>query len=716
MNKKTNKILIFTFIISVLLMQSGFSFGQNYEAYKVYLKALLEQKSGKSAAAKKDYEKAISLDTSAIIIYKDLTYLDWSIGNKDNAMELAQKIDAIDGENPDTTLFLAGFYLMTQTTDSAKAFWDKTLKLDPKNETALSSLALFYFNDNKFTESKKYWQEFLNLDPLSAIGNYQFGVVQEKLNMNAAALESYDKVIKERPDVLDSYVAKANIYEKMGKIAQAVKVYEQFYENYPDNSFILVYLGRVYYLTGDLDKAQEFLLKAKKILKDDFNTAFWLGMTYERTKQIENAMKEFEFILTFPSQKDNVTVLSKLGFYYAVSGKYSEAEKYLLRALKIEPNNSDLLNLTALNYMDAKKYDQSIEYFLKTIEVKPDLNDAHFYLGVAYDRKGDWQNAKKALKQTLEMFPNDERTMNYLGLVLANKGEDLPYAQSLLEKALTIDKNNGIFIDTLGWIYFKLGNLEAAEQALVYAANGTRQPSAYYHLGDVYAAENKNANAWVAYCLAYDATGDKEVKKKLDAVQKTLSNIELSDRMLFRASSHYFKLLSLKTGYKAQAGLVFASKSMYFNFNFVKGEGIEISLPIALMPDAKIFIKDSKIIFYPDIVKDSVSPEILDILQTAAQILNGSFIDSFKTAYIETKGGDMIYHLGEDTLVLNIKDSTIKEIVKGGLTIQVLENKPFYISKIPSKIKIISKKFNYSVILTASPFTVSDRRIEIPKK
>ncbi|MDR3244368.1 MAG: tetratricopeptide repeat protein [Elusimicrobiota bacterium] len=714
MKNKIKKYLTISFAVLFLSLQSDFSFAQSYDAYRIYIKALLEQISGQSSKAKQSYEEAIKLDENAVAIYKDLTYLDWTLGDKENAMELAKKIEDIDGEDPDTTLFLAGFYLMTNTTDSAKTFWNKTLKLDPKNETALSSLASFYYNDNDFQESQKYWKEFLKLDPQSAIGNFQLGVVQEKLGMNSAALESYDKVIKERPEVIDIYVAKARIYENSGKMSEAVKVFENFYKDYPDNPFVLVYLGRVYYMIGDMPKSEEILLKAKIVLPDDFNTAFWLGMVYERTGQIPKAIKEFELILKFASQGDNLTIISKLGYYYAVSGQYSKAENYLIRALKLDSSNADLLYLTALNYMDAGRYTQAIEYFHKSISARENFDNAYFYLANAYDRKGDWENAQETLLKLLEMSPNDARAMNYLGLVYANRGINLTVARNLLEKALSIEKDNGMYIDTLGWIYFKEGQFANAEQLLVTAANMTRHPNAYHHLGDAYSAQNKNADAWIAYSLAYDVNSDKNIKRKLDIVQNKLSNIELADRMLFRCDSHYLKLFSLKTGFKAQAGNLFLKKSMYFSFIYVKGEAIEIGIPVTLMPDAKIFIKDSKIIFYPQMLENSIQPEIADLINAASQIFKSGFVNGFKRADIQRKGNDMIYSIGSDKLTLNINDSLIKEIVKGDITIQILEYKSFAASKIPSKIKVMSKQFNYNITFEASPFNFANEHIIMP--
>src|ERR1035437_335266 len=61
-------------------------------------------------------------------------------------------------------------------------------------------------------------------------------------------------------------------------------------------------------------------------------------------------------------------------------------------------------------------------------------------------------------------------TLNYLGYMLADKGMRLPEALKMIRKAVDLEPGNGAYLDSLGWIYFKMGEYELAEDNLRQAA------------------------------------------------------------------------------------------------------------------------------------------------------------------------------------------------------------------------------------------------------
>jgi tetratricopeptide (TPR) repeat protein len=76
----------------------------------------------------------------------------------------------------------------------------------------------------------------------------------------------------------------------------------------------------------------------------------------------------------------------------------------------------------------------------------------------------------------------------------------LPEALSLIQRALEIKPENGYYIDSLGWTYFKMGDYAKAVETLKKAvATAGNDPTLYEHLGDVYHAMGQNGNALDAW-------------------------------------------------------------------------------------------------------------------------------------------------------------------------------------------------------------------------
>ena len=129
-------------------------------------------------------------------------------------------------------------------------------------------------------------------------------------------------------------------------------------------------------------------------------------------------------------------------------------------------------------------------------------------------------------------------TLNYLGYMMADKGKQLPEALKLIRKAVELEPMNGAYLDSLGWVYFKLGEYELAEENLRQAVDRDQtDPTVHDHLGDLYektgrirlaAAQWELSLAEAAKSLAADVEpGDvAKVQHKLETARVKLAKQE----------------------------------------------------------------------------------------------------------------------------------------------------------------------------------------------
>nr|MBP7089113.1 hypothetical protein [Candidatus Omnitrophota bacterium] len=73
-----------------------------------------------------------------------------------------------------------------------------------------------------------------------------------------------------------------------------------------------------------------------------------------------------------------------------------------------------------------------------------------------------------------------------LGYTYAEEEINLDLAESMIKKALQKEPDNGAYLDSLGWVYFKKGDLKKAESYLLKAVERMKDPDIYEHLGDLY--------------------------------------------------------------------------------------------------------------------------------------------------------------------------------------------------------------------------------------
>jgi len=132
----------------------------------------------------------------------------------------------------------------------------------------------------------------------------------------------------------------------------------------------------------------------------------------------------------------------------------------------------------------------------------------------------------------LALNASNASALNYLGYMFADRGVKLEEAHTLIHKALELEPQNGAYLDSMGWVYFRMGNLSEAESYLLRALDRvTHDPAIHDHLGDVYfkAGRLKDAiSQWQFSLKAYENSAPGEVEHaEVVKVQKKLEGAKV---------------------------------------------------------------------------------------------------------------------------------------------------------------------------------------------
>jgi pentatricopeptide repeat protein len=137
-------------------------------------------------------------------------------------------------------------------------------------------------------------------------------------------------------------------------------------------------------------------------------------------------------------------------------------------------------------YGRLKLYSAAARIAARAVEKFPESTDALFRLGSSLERAGSPAEAEKVFLRILGVRPNDSATQNYLGYMWADQGVQLERARDLLEKAVAREPRNAAYLDSLGWVYFRLGMMEGAERRLREAyRREPDDPTIEEHMGDL---------------------------------------------------------------------------------------------------------------------------------------------------------------------------------------------------------------------------------------
>ncbi len=160
--------------------------------------------------------------------------------------------------------------------------------------------------------------------------------------------------------------------------------------------------------------------------------------------------------------------------------------------------------------------DKAIKKYENVSKLKANSGDVFRKLGICYEQTDQTQKAETAFGRALELNPNDSGALNYLGYWWADEGRNLKEAMELITKAVQLYPENGYYADSLGWVYFKIGNTKKAVTWLERAVELAPDDAVIHdHLGDVYWHLGRLLEARYKWKFAYQMYTDKMKRREV---------------------------------------------------------------------------------------------------------------------------------------------------------------------------------------------------------
>lgn len=133
----------------------------------------------------------------------------------------------------------------------------------------------------------------------------------------------------------------------------------------------------------------------------------------------------------------------------------------------------------------AEAYDGAVQRLEQQGEIEPHHWSLLYFRGIALERSGQWARAEADFKHALGLQPEQPYVMNYLAYSWVEKKQNLDEAEAMLERAVKLRPRDGYIVDSLGWVYFRLGRYDEAVVQLERAVELRPQdPTINDHLGD----------------------------------------------------------------------------------------------------------------------------------------------------------------------------------------------------------------------------------------
>ncbi|GAA0705765.1 MULTISPECIES: tetratricopeptide repeat protein [Dyella] len=310
----------------------------------------------------------------------------------------------------------------------------------------------------------------------------------------AGAQAMFQKALGREPKNAGLRMAYATLLGQAGDYAGATKVLD----NGPQNTETYALRATLAARANDskaIARIYAQLQRAPRDVRDSNN--FLLGTLAEMLDKNEEALDWYNQVPdeddhAFEADLRSAILLHKMGrasesheLLTQMQTDYLDQPAQLRRAYEAD----------ASLYMADQKFAQAEAAFSRALQVVPDDPELLYGRGLAYAETGDTDKAVADFRRLLQLKPDDIDATNALGYTLADANRDLPEAEQLIQTARSAKPNDPAIADSWGWLQYRLGHLDQAEQTLRTAWQARKDADVGVHLGEVLWKQGRQADA-----------------------------------------------------------------------------------------------------------------------------------------------------------------------------------------------------------------------------
>jgi tetratricopeptide (TPR) repeat protein len=303
--------------------------------------------------------------------------------------------------------------------------------------------------------------------------------------------------------------------EVVDMLAPAVDTFRAGADSSTALGLLLPHLGFAYQQVGQFDKAVAVLEEARKLSPRDSAITGYLIQAQLAAKNYSAAA---ELARAARADRPDDLRLARLEAEALRQGGKSDQAVALLEDVVLKQASNPAAHVAlARVYSDANRGAQAVKVLQDAQAKFPGETSITFELGAVFEKQKKFADAEAAFRQIIAREPENAAALNYLGYMLAERGERLDESVGLLKRALQIEPENGSYLDSLGWAYYKDGKLDLAEENLKKAADQLLTNSIVQdHYGDVLFKLGRFDEAISAWDRALAGDGDSIDREDID--------------------------------------------------------------------------------------------------------------------------------------------------------------------------------------------------------
>lgn len=406
-----------------------------------------------------------------------------------------------------------------ERTDEAILLLEGLVAEQPEAKLARLALARFYQERGQLEKAEATYQDLLQQHPNQQQAFLEYGRMLEAQGLFAEAFALYRQGIKQNPQAAAIRQQLAMLYLKQSRNPEALEQLLAVRQLLPENLQVVGQIGLLHLKMEAWLQAEEDFRSLLQHGENAGRNRYYLGLALLGQEKYQAAIATMAPI--DESSPIFAEAVMQLAYLYRQAGQFEPAIASLKRVLAEDIQQPEIYYYLISFLGDSGDQDQAAEVVATGLSHFPDNVELLFQSALIAEKQGDREKALAQMEKILSIDANFPDALNFIAYHYAEKGTDLDLALIRAQKALMV-KPSGYIIDTLGWIYFKMGRYPESREQLEEASSLLPDdPVILEHLGDLYRALTLNEKAADAYRKAL------ELDPLADGVEDKLQRLPL---------------------------------------------------------------------------------------------------------------------------------------------------------------------------------------------
>ena len=483
---------------------------ENVKAIAHFMDGQLFMSQGNYSMAILEFQDALELDPMASTIIVSMAESYWKLGKARKSEELLFNALNLNPDDFEAREMLANQYIFQNKHDKAIEQYRVLAEISDEDPRYLIALAKLVLSQNNINESislfiKAYEKDKSRIDILEEAANLSLRSRQlDKARSLYKQLIDFDK---NNAYYLSTYI---DLIVMSGDYINGINALESLIDIEGETAERLSQLGILYYKMENIVKAKPLFIKLINMNHFDVTIMHFLSNIYLEESILDSAgIIANQIIFHHPSDPR--------GYLDAALAELNNENP--LGAIKIlEPVNKKFFNEFSIQYLLGSSYQQLEEYDKATIvlrqslKIYPESRGARHTLAIASDALNYWNESDSLYEGLIASDTNDVQALNNYSYSLVERNIHLNKALEMAKKAIELEPDNAAYLDTIGWIYYKMDNIDKALSFIRKSVElDNNNAIVLEHLGDVLIAKNQIQEAIIYYLKALDIDKDNEI-------------------------------------------------------------------------------------------------------------------------------------------------------------------------------------------------------------